>query len=248
MQEPSRTREFARVVYCALQRWQTLAFILLIFVLIAITIVAWDSDPVLIALLAVFGLAGTAVMVYLHFRYTEMVEEALIAYVDPSQLKTERMRNAVRRAKAYQTSIQHTLGRVRSEDLKESLRLVTSQMNEPIETIFSLAQRWETYQSDQLIQDDTQRLQRKSREEELTEDEHDHLASLERLEKLMNDAAVTIDNTLAQLGSSYSEVQLVCSTKALRGDVSHVLQDLRQRSDELRDLTTSLDEVYGPKP
>ena len=130
MEEPARTKEFLNIVYYAIQRWQTLAFILLICVLIAASIVFLGFDLLEIILLVLIGLAGTAGLVYVHFKDTEAVEEARLAHVEPTLLKTDKMRNAIHRAKAYQISIQRTIRRVRSEELKDGLQLIANGMPE----------------------------------------------------------------------------------------------------------------------
>jgi hypothetical protein len=210
---------------------------------VAGTIVFASANLLVILGWLAFGLIGVGLMVLVSLRDQPSVDEAL-TQVDLDAIHDRRLREQVARAQAYQRAIRQTVRSVRSEELRAALDVITRELADPIQLVYTLATRLETYQADELLRQDLQRLL--AREATLTEPEQQQLQSLTRLRQLMTGAAAAIDGALAQMGASYSAVQLARTSGELKGaQTSEVLDNLRSQATQLRDLNTSLDEVYG---
>lgn|GEM_PF-5141771 len=241
---PERRR--GSVLRYALNRWQTLVIVLIACVGIAGTIAFIESSPLLILIWMGFGIIGTGAMVVVSFLDAESADEAMSSQLDLGQLRDKRLREKAARAEAYQKATRQALREMRSPALRASLDTITRDMADPVELIFTLAKRLEDYQQDVLIQEDLRRLSAES--QELPPAEAEQLATLQKLQRLMQDTEAAIDNALAQLGASYSAVLLARSTGELKGSTAtQALADLRQQSQQLRDLNASLDEVYSQR-
>jgi len=240
-----RSRRGAVLAY-ALNRWQTIVVLLVACLGIAGTIAFLDTYLPLIVVWLAFAVLGTGAMVVVSFRDAASVDEALTSQVDLGELRDRALREKVARAEAYQRSIRQAVRQIRSPELRSSLELITREIADPVGLIFTLAKRLEGYQADALLQQDLRRLG--GSRPSLTAPEQEQLGNLEKLQRLMSDTAGAIDNALAQLGASYSAVQLARSAGELKGSsAQQALSDLRLQSQQLRDLNTSLDEVYGGK-
>ena len=237
---------WASVLGYALNRWQTLTIVVIACLGVAGTIAFLESSLLLLAVWVGFGLVGTGAIVLVSFRDAESVDEALGPRIDLGELSNRMLREKVARAEAYQKAIRQTLREIRSSQLRGSLDIITRDMGDPVDLIFTLAKRLEAYYEDDLIQQDLKRLS--ASRQALQPAEQEQLASLEKLQRLMKDTEAAIDGSLAQLGTSYSAVQLARSTGELKGSAANqALTDLRQQSQQLRDLNASLDEVYGER-
>ena len=245
-QLPAPPNRRGAVFSYALNRWQTLLVVLLACAGVAGTIAFFDASPPLIAIWVGFGLVGTGAMVLVSFRDAASLDEALLTDVNERELRDRQLREKVARAEAYQRAIRQAVREIRSPKLRASLDVITRDVGDPVELIFALARRLEAYQSDHLLQEDLRRLG--ASRQVLNAAELEHLASLEKLQRLMAETAVAVDSALAQLGASYSAVQLARSAGELKGSSAALaLEDLRLRSEQLRDLNASLDEVYGSR-
>ena len=247
MEEPLLPRrQWASILSYALNRWQTLTIVLIACLGVAGTIAFLEGSLALVLLWVGFGVIGTGSMVLVSFRDAESLDEALTSHLNLGELKDRQLREKVGRAEAYQKAIRQAIREVRSPALRASLETMTRDMVDPVELISTLARRLEDYQQDDLIQEDLKRLT--AGRQQLQPAEQEQLASLQKLQKLMGETAAAIDNALAQLGASYSAIQLARSTGELKGSAaSQALEDLRLQSQQLRDLNASLDEVYGER-
>lgn len=238
---PSRR---ASVLAYALNRWQTTAIVFVAFVGIAGAIAFLDASLAVIAVCVAFGLLGVVAMILVSFRDAESVDDALSSAVNPGELRDKVLRDKVAKAQAYERAVRQAIRETSSPELRESLGLITREIADPVGLIFRVAKRIEAYRSDALLQQDLRRLT--AGRTMLSEPQQQQLASLEELDRLMAESATAIDSALAQLGASYSAVQLARSAGELKtGTVSDVLAELRSQRQQLTDLNASLDEVYG---
>lgn len=239
---PSRR---GQVLAYALDRWQTSALILIASLGIAATVALFEANWLLILVFLGFAVLGVAAMVIVSFRDTESLEEALFTKADLDALRDRLLREKVARAEAYQRAIRQTVREVRAPEMRASLEMITRELSDPVGLIFSLANRLDEYQANALLQQDLRRL---ASGRPLNEAEQAQRDSLLRLQKLMADTSTAIDSALAQLGTSYTAIQLARFSRELKGSsASQVLAELRQQSEQLRDLNTSLDEVYAER-
>lgn len=238
-----RNRRGAVLVY-ALNRWQTLAVVLIACLGIAGTVLLLEASLPLLLFWIGFGLLGTAAMVVVSFHDAESVDEALLTRAELAGLSDRRLRDKVSRAEAYRRAIRRAVRETHSAELRGALDVITREGTDPVGLIFELAKRLEAYRADALIQDDIKRLT--ASRTTLSEAERAQLENLENLQRLMAEAAGSIDAALAQLGASYSAVQLARAGGALKSSTAQqALVDLRRQSEQLRDLNSSLDEVYA---
>ncbi len=238
---PSRR---ASVLGYALNRWQTLAIVLVACLGIAGTFAFLDASPIILAVWVIFGVLGVLAMVLVSFRDAASVDDALSSTVNPGEIHDRALRDKVAKAQAYERAVRQAIRETTTPELRESLGLITREIADPVALIFTLAKRIEGYRSDALLQQDLKRLT--AGRAMLTEPQREQLASLEQLDRLMAESAAAIDTALAQLGASYSAVQLARSAGELKsGTVSDVLADLRGQRQQLSDINASLDEVYG---
>jgi hypothetical protein len=236
----------ASVLSYALNRWQTLAIVLVACLGVAGTIAFLDANPAILAVWVVFGLLGVGAMVLVSFRDTASVDDALSSNVNPGELRDRALREKVVKAQAYERAVRQAIRETSSPTLRESLALITREIADPVGLIFVLAKRLEAYRSDTLLQQDLRGLV--AGRATLTEPQREQLTSLEKLDSLMRESAAAIDGALAQLGASYSAVQLARSAGELRGaTVDDVLADLRTQRRQLSALNESLDEVYSER-
>lgn len=239
---PSRR---GQVLAYALDRWQTAAVVLVACLGIAATVALFDSNWPLILIFLAFAVLGVGAMVLVSFRDAESLEEALFTKADLNALRDKLLREKVARAEAYQRAIRLAVREVRAPALRASLEMITRELSDPVALIFSLARRLDEYQTNQLIQQDIRRL---TSGRPLNQAELAQRDSLLKLQKLMADTSSAIDSALAQLGTSYTAIHLARSANELKGtSTSEVLDELRQQSEQLRDLNASLDEVYAER-
>ncbi|MHB1133740.1 MAG: hypothetical protein ACYC4L_15310 [Chloroflexota bacterium] len=234
-----------QILAYALDRWQTLTVVLIAVAGIVGTVLLLEANLLLIAVFALFGVLGVSAMVAVSFRDAASIDEALVTKADLAQVRDRLLREKVARAEAYQRAIRQALREVRAPQLRESMELILRELADPVALVFSLAKRLDDYQSNPLVHQDMRRLQA---DRNLNEAEKAQLENLQRLQQLMEETHNAIDSALAQLGSSYTAIQLARSANELRGtSTSRILSDLRQQSEQLRDLNTSLDEVYAER-
>ena len=230
----------------ALNRWQTLVVILVASLGVAGTVAFLNGSLGLILFWVGFGVVGTGAMVIISFRDAQSVDEALLTQADLSQLHDRLLREKVARAEAYQRAIRQAVREIDSPELRESIDLITREDTDPVALIFTLAKRLEAYAEDNLLQQDLRRLT--AGKAALNQAQQEQLANLNELRRLMGETALAIDSALAQLGSSYSAVQLARAGGELKSaSASAALADLKMQSEQLRDLNASLDEVYAER-
>ncbi|MHB1007002.1 MAG: hypothetical protein ACYC3S_15360 [Chloroflexota bacterium] len=234
------------VLSYALNRWQTLAVVIIACLGIAGTVLFLDASLPLLVFWLGFGVAGTGAMIVVSFRDAESVDEALLTQADLDQLRDRRLRDKVRRAEAYQRAIRQSVRTTDSPELRSALDIMTREAVDPVGLIFTLARRLEDFRADALLQEDIRRLV--AGRQSLSQAEQEQLTNLENLQRLMAEVANAIDAGLAQLGTSYTAVKLARAGGELKSSsVQQSLADLRGQSAQLRDLNASLDEVYAQR-
>lgn len=240
---PVPTSQRGEVLAYALNRWQTLAIVMLATAGIVASILLFGSNLWLILLWLLFGLGGMVAMVVVSFRDAESVDEATLTRADLSRLRDPTLRDKVRRASEYLRCIRQTVRDIDSADLRMAVDTIARGQADPVELVYELALRLDQYQMDRLLQQDLQRLEAKRAP--LSLEETSQLEGLRKLQQSMGETAGAIDGALAQLGASYSAVQLAESAEGLKsGGAQRALEALRLQAMQLRDISVSLDEVY----
>jgi hypothetical protein len=239
---PGRTRH-AVLIY-ALGRWQTAAVVLFVAAGIATTIVALGFNVFIIAAWLLLGLAGVAGMIVVSFRDERSLDEALTVPIDLGQIRTPALRDQVERARTYREAIRNAVFQVESPELRASLATLTRPSDDPAWLILTLARRIEIFREDRIIQEDLKRLRVAEESGRLSDHERAHLEELNKFEEMIAEAGRKIDETLAQLGASYAEIQAIGASGAIRGGkVQLALDEIRDRATELSELGDALDEL-----
>jgi hypothetical protein len=240
---PVPVRQRGEVLVYALNRWQTLVVVVVAMAGVACAVAFFQSSIWLILLWLLFGLVGVGAMALVSFRDAESVDEATLTRADLGRLRDAGLREKVARASEYLRCIRQTVREIDSPELRSAMDATAQGQGDPVELVYTLALRLDEYRRDRLLQQDLARLQAKSAH--LTPAEQTQMEALAKLQQLMNDTSAAIDAALAQLGASYSAVQLAESAEGLQGgDAQRALDELQQQSAQLRDLSISLDEVY----
>ncbi|GIW05210.1 MAG: hypothetical protein KatS3mg060_0015 [Dehalococcoidia bacterium] len=249
MATPPPRRTAGAIALYALGRWQTAVVVLIACAGIAGTILLFGLNLPLIAAWLAFGLIGVAGMLFVTFRDEQAIDEALAPALDLSRLRTPELRDAVRRAQEYREAIRRAVAAVPRPELRASLEMITYRFDNPAALILDLGVSIERFRNDRLIQSDLKRLRTLQRSDRLSEHDREHLDNLVRLEGLIAEAEDKIRAMLAQLGSSYAEVQTIGAAGEIRGgQMEQALDDVAERAAELSHLSRALEEAYAAKP
>ena len=234
----------------ALGRWQTAAVVFLACPGIAATILVLPGNLLLVLTwLLLGGITGVVGIVVLTFRDPDAVAEALRPPRALTQLRTPALREAVRRAEAYQTALRRAVATLPRPELRASLELITARFGDAPALVLALGRTIERFQSDPLIQAGLARLRGEQRRGQLSPAEQEHLENLEQLAAMAREAQAKIEAMLAQLGSSYAEVQTISAVGEIRGGrIEQALAEVADRAQELRQLRAALEEVYAARP
>jgi hypothetical protein len=242
-------RTVAAIVLYALGRWQTAVVVVVACAGIAATILLFGGNLALIGAWLVFGLIGVLAMVLVTFRDEQAIDDALTPPVDASRLRTAELREAVGRAQEYREAIRRAVAAVPRPELRASLEMITARFDNPAALILQLGVSIERFRHDPLIQRDLQRLRALERAGRLSAPDREHLENLRRLERLIGEAEQKIQVMLAQLGSSYAEVQAIGAAGEIRGGrMTQALDEVADRAAELSQISRALEDAYASSP
>ena len=192
----------------------------------------------------------------------EVVAEMLREEYDPRAIKTRRYREKVDQALEYREQIEKVLGDTRAGVLRDHLYDSTAGIADWIGLIFAISQRLDVYERDELLHRDMKeasadmaRLQRAL----ATEDDPVVAAqikstlgakkaqteNLRALENRMEQAGFRLEETLASLGTVYSQFQLIRAQKMSGSGARRLSEDIREQVRGLQDIIASMNEVYG---
>jgi hypothetical protein len=209
---------------------------------VASTVAFFAANFWLIFTWVLFGTVGVAAMVLVSCQDAESVDEATLTRADLSKLRDPGLREKVSRASEYLRSIRQTVREIDSPELRAAVDAIARGQGDPVELVYGLALRLDEYQRNRLLQQDLNRL--RSMKTPILPAEQAQLEVLNNLDDLMTATSTAIDAALAQLGASYTAVQLAETAEGLNsGGAQRALEELQQQSAQLRDLSISLEEV-----
>ena len=150
----------------------------------------------------------------------------------------------------------------RSGILRDRLKTTTNQVYDWQSNMVTLARRIDAFRSDAVIQRDLRsvpeeikrlegrlNLERDPRVREQYQatitSSREQLASLQELSGRMARADLQLDHSLASLGTVYSQMLLIGSKDVDSDRTERLNDDIRDQVLALRDITDSLNEVYG---
>lgn len=191
----------------------------------------------------------------------QVVAGMLRQQFNPRALRSPQIRGRMDRALEYREQIEETIRQRRDGALKAHLRETTARVDDWLAHIFNLAQRLDRYEQDPIVSRDKddipqemarirQRLRLESdpsvREQmqEAIRQREAQQANLERLENIMERAEFRMEETLAALGTLYSQLLLLDAGAVDSGRAQRLRQDIADQVAALQDTIEAMDEVY----
>ncbi len=193
----------------------------------------------------------------------EKVIEALYREkISWSDIRDRALREKLNEAEQYRQRIKGVVEQQRSGILRDRLKTTTNQVYDWQSNMVTLARRIDAFRSDAVIQRDLRSvpeeikrlegrlsLERDPRVREQYQatitSSREQLASLQELSGRMARADLQLDHSLASLGTVYSQMLLIGSKDVDSDRTERLNDDIRDQVLALRDITDSLNEVYG---
>ncbi len=194
--------------------------------------------------------------------YQKIMAEALHREFDPKHIDDKALREQFLKAVNYRRRIETAIQEQPDNLLKDELQQAASQIDNWIEHIYNLAQKISRYrQRQQEIERDKARAQRRIQELEqemiLEDDEavkkqmvvtiqglQQQLSTLSGVENTMQRAELQIENSLAHLGTIYSQALLVDAKDIDSSRAKRLRQEISDEVTELNEVLLAMDEVY----
>ena len=250
----------------ALFRWESAVIISLTVVLAALSALNLGVDflPAWAWLLAGLLIEGGLVASSLTDKqlYQKIMAEALHREFDPKHIDDKALREQFLKAVNYRRRIETAIQEQPDNLLKDELQQAASQIDNWIEHIYNLAQKISRYrQRQQEIERDKARAQRRIQEleqEMIFEDDEavkkqmvvtiqglqQQLSTLSGVENTMQRAELQIENSLAHLGTIYSQALLVDAKDIDSSRAKRLRQEISDEVTELNEVLLAMDEVY----
>jgi hypothetical protein len=204
--------------------------------------------------------------------YTTLTDETAGALVmrdlfrqeyNPREIHITKLREQMERALDYRNRIDEVIQKSETGIMREHLLDVTVGLEHWLASIFELAVRLDTYQTDPVIEQDRksvplalQNLQAKLKLEDddsvretirhALNQKRAQWAVLERLDNAMDKASFQLESTLTALGTVYSQVLLIGARGVEGGRAQRLRQDIADQVQGLQDVVDSLDQAYQP--
>jgi len=193
-----------------------------------------------------------------------VVAEMLRSKFDVAAIRDVESRRRVEKALEYRSQIEAAVGRARAGLLRDNLAETAGEIDEWLENLYSLALRLDTFQNDKTIQQDLvsvpgliqtyeQRLRNVSDDklrtqmQEIYDAKRTQWESLKNLQEKMSQAKVQMENTLAALGTVYSQILLIGVRDIDSGRAQRLREDIAEEIKSLHDVVDAMDEVYRYK-
>jgi len=192
----------------------------------------------------------------------EVVADMLREQYNPSAIKTRRYREKVVQALDYREQIERVLSDMPVGVMQSHLHDSTAGIADWIGLIFAIAKRLDSYERDELLHRDMKeasanlaRLRRSLANEDdpVVADQirstlvakETHKDNLDALENRMEQAEFRLEETLASLGTVYSQFQLIGARKLSGAGARRLSEDIHDQVQGLQDIVASMNEVYG---
>jgi len=241
----------------------TIALTILLFFLFPHPFPWWPSW-----LWLVMGLVAEAALLYAtvsdkaaaHRAVAEMLREKF----NPREIHSKKLREQVEKALDYQARIEQLISKQRAGVLREHLTETSLGIHNWIANIYRLAQRLDAYEQDEVIQRDRRTVPQtiqdfrsrlkleddpvvRQQMEKAIAQKQAQLAYLERLHNTMEKAEFQLENTLAALGTVYTQIQLIGAQDIESGRAKRLRQDVDEQIAALGDIVNTMDEMYQEK-
>jgi dihydroneopterin aldolase len=214
----------------------------------------------------VFGLLAEAL--YLGVTVTDpkaaqrAVDAMLSERFDPGDIRNPLARERLKRALEYRRLIEEAAQR-HTGAMRTSIEATASEINAWIEQIYTLAQRMDVFEENEVISRDRrmvpydlQNLRRRLESEqapavrveleEAIQTKEAQLNNLRSLENSVKRADIQLDHTLSALGTVYAQVQLIDTKGEVDSSRTQRLQsEIHEEITSLQDIISAIDEVQS---
>ena len=177
----------------------------------------------------------------------------------PAYKASKETESRLNQARAYKREIDRLVDTTTDPLRKDKLRELSSDVDIWMKTVEEMSQRVDSFKNNQVIQNDLvtvpQSIQKltmqlneetdprvKASIERTLAARADQMASLQKLQSLMRQAEVQLENSTAALGTIYSQALATQSTSRV-ADYSHLSSELEEQSKLLRDQLEAMEEV-----
>jgi hypothetical protein len=216
------------------------------------------------------GLLAEGAIVYSSLTDTQAHGRVVAAMLEdefqPERLQSKDLQQQIRDAFKYRGLITAALAERRDTVLRDQLADTAAQLDDWLEEVYGLAQRIDRYRRErglhrqnwehgqQRLAELRQSLQRESNPA-LRQDIEFNISSLQRqldtieeLENAMERARLRLENTLTAMSTIYTQTMLVGAKDIDSGRARRLRDDIAEEVNELSDVLTAMDEVYGDEP
>ena len=213
----------------------------------------------------ILGVVAEALIIWTSLSDVEtgqkVVAELFRQKFDVRALRDKKLRERLEKALEYRQRIDTLVQCSEEGVLREHLRDTTAGVTDWIANIFSIARRLDAYGSDKMIEQDMRSvplaIQNFKKRLKIEDDEavraqmretiRNKEAQWENLQKLQNTmekAEFQLENTLAALGTLYTQFQLIGAKDVDSGRTQRLQEDIAEQIASLQDIAEAMDEVY----
>lgn len=189
-----------------------------------------------------------------------VVQDLFREQYNPREIRDKDLRAQMEKALDYRHRIEEKVLGTREGVLREHLMDSARRMDEWVAFIYRLASRLDAYRADAWVAQqlaslpaEIARIRREMREEDdpdvraqmarTVAQKEAQLANLTKLQNLMEQAQYRLEETLAALGTTYSQLLLIGARDVGSGRAQRLDQDMDEQIAALQDLVTALDEA-----
>ncbi len=212
------------------------------------------------------GAVGVAGVIWSNLTDKEEAARAVAAMFreqhDPALIKERNLRAKYEQALEYFDRLQEVSGSMKSKQLRERTSESVRQMEHWVGNIYDLALRLQAYHADGILNRDRQavpqtvsELQGRLRREgdagvqgQIQANiaaKRQQWENIQAIDNLMEKADLQLDNSIAALGTVYSQLLLIGSSRELdSGAAQRLQQDVNEEVSSLQHLVDSINEVY----
>jgi len=192
---------------------------------------------------------------------SRVAAELLRQKYEPTSLRSAESKDRLIKAFEYRGRLADALTKTRSGVLRDHLAQTLAEIDDWIANLFTLAQRLDTFEGDRTIQNDLKNvppaIQRDEARLRTTTDpalrqqieatlasRRSHLESLQSLQSTIERGKSQMDQTLASMGTVYSQVLLMDAKDIDSGRAQRLRDDIAEEVKSLHEIVEAMDEVY----
>lgn len=216
----------------------------------------------------ILGVVAEALIIWTSLTDVEtgqkVVAEMFRQEFDVRTLRNKKLQEQLEKALEYRQRIDTLVQHSEAGALREHLRETTAGVTDWIASIFHIARRLDAYGNDKMIEQDLRSvplaIQNFKRRLEIEDDEavkaqmreairtkEAQWENLQKLQNTMEKAEFQLENTLAALGTLYTQLQLIGAKDVDSGRTQRLQEDIAGQIASLQDIAEAMDEVYTGK-